>query len=352
MKTKTGNITCEVFRIKSIVELERKKEGDAAVKIHSWFRRIQVQKYLRHQHECATLIQRAYRAYTTRKWYRRKVQEKVIELMKSYYDEMATKIQSLWKGYFTRKYKFNFYTRKTYLDALLLKNESIRLELEQIGLENCTRKREEETQKQMNLVTMEMRKNHHLLSTAVCPGIYNNSMESLECSIRNMKPFSKKERLTMKQKKMERHLKTCTGIPFKNDDDNIKPLNIRNSHTLPPLRQKPQGPFRLPNDVAKQRYKELEPTLRVATDFQSADTARVKLRDEELTKRIIDNKFLPSTRNKDHYLSSLHRTSDFQKPDYGSKHFREPHQEKFVQETAFQRVVSPIPYFDKLGKTY
>lgn len=30
--------------------------------------------FLRHQHECATLIQRAYRAYTTRKWYRRKVQ--------------------------------------------------------------------------------------------------------------------------------------------------------------------------------------------------------------------------------------------------------------------------------------
>ena len=37
-----------LFIILSIVELERKKERDAAVKIHSWFRKIQVQRYIRY----------------------------------------------------------------------------------------------------------------------------------------------------------------------------------------------------------------------------------------------------------------------------------------------------------------
>ena len=35
-----------------------------------------------------------------------------------------------------------------------------------------------------------------------------------------------------------------------------------------------QGPFRSPLDVQKQRYKELQPTLRVATEYQAVEKAR------------------------------------------------------------------------------
>jgi len=362
LKTKTGKITCEIFRTKSIVELERKKEREAAVKIHSWFRKIRVQQFIKHKHECATLIQKAFRAFTARKWYRKKLEERIIDLMMLYYDNKATKIQSVWRGYFTRKYKFNFYTRKAYLDALVLKNESIRLELEVIGLNNTIAMKTQQDFKEVESEIMKNRKNHHLLSTSVRPGIYNAThphksyLCGVENAIRSTQPFSKEERSTLKQKKLEEHLRTSTGIPKVDVDEynnnKKKEKHHLTTHSLPPLKNKPQGPFRLPDEVAKQRYKELEPTLRVATDYQSVHKARGKLREEEWTQRIIDKKFLPSTRKENVYLSSLHTSSDFQKPDYGTKHFREPQKEKFVQETAFRRLVSPIPYFDQLGKTY
>ena len=91
---------------------------------------------------------------------------------------------------------------------------------------------------------MKNRKNHHLLSTAVCPGIYNSTpnkpnLHDVEDAIRGTQPFSKEERLTMKQKKIEEHLKTSIGIPRDNDeydnDESRKP-----SQPLPPLRNKPQ----------------------------------------------------------------------------------------------------------------
>ena len=34
-----------------------------------------------------------------------------------YYDEMATKIQARWRGYYTRKYKHNFRARRNYLEV-------------------------------------------------------------------------------------------------------------------------------------------------------------------------------------------------------------------------------------------
>jgi len=35
-------------------------------------------------------------------------------------------IQRMWRGYFIRKYTFNFYSRKRYLEGLMVKNEIIR----------------------------------------------------------------------------------------------------------------------------------------------------------------------------------------------------------------------------------
>ncbi len=46
---------------------------------------------------------------------------------RNYYDQHASKIQALWKGYYTRKHIHNFYARKAYLKSVMEKNEIMKL---------------------------------------------------------------------------------------------------------------------------------------------------------------------------------------------------------------------------------
>ena len=104
---------------------------------------------------------------------------------------------------------------------------------------------------------MKNRKNHHLLSTFVRPGIYNVThphklyLCGLENAIKSTEPFSKEERLTLKQKKLEEHLRTSTGIPKVDVDDvdeysndnKKKEKKYLTTHHLPSLKNKPQVNF-------------------------------------------------------------------------------------------------------------
>jgi hypothetical protein len=47
------------------------------------------------------------------------------EMVKQYFDSMATIIQKRWRGYYSRKYKSDFYVRKQFLQALVAKNETV-----------------------------------------------------------------------------------------------------------------------------------------------------------------------------------------------------------------------------------
>ena len=46
------------------------------------------------------------------------------------YNKNATKIQSRWRGYYTRTYVHNYHRRKQYLQTLSIKNEIARKEIE------------------------------------------------------------------------------------------------------------------------------------------------------------------------------------------------------------------------------
>ena len=57
---------------------------------------------------------------------------------------------------------------------------------------------------------------------------------------------------------------------------------------LPPLVSKPQGPFREPEDVRKQRYRPFSPSLRCEHDFESLSVARKEMKSKEWTQRLHD----------------------------------------------------------------
>ena len=70
---------------------------------------------MRYLHQSATVIQAAYRGHLARRRFARIVSDEVNCMKQCHYDQMATKIQTRWRGYYTRKYKHNYYARKKYL---------------------------------------------------------------------------------------------------------------------------------------------------------------------------------------------------------------------------------------------
>ena len=71
------------------------------------------------------IIQKTFRGHLGRKSFRKTVEMKVKEMRQNYFDRMATLCQKTWRGYFSRKYIFNYYKRKAYLQAIQHKNEAV-----------------------------------------------------------------------------------------------------------------------------------------------------------------------------------------------------------------------------------
>jgi len=355
VKFRSGEVIPSHFDKERLAGITHIEETEAAILIQSWFRAECVRAYIRYLHQCAILIQRYYRGHLDRGIYRKRVQEKLKQLKEAYYASLCTKIQSRWRGYYTRKYIFNYAARKIYLQALLVTNDHVRKQLKEVQNKAEEERKKEIAEKKEAELLYSTRKQHYLLSTEVSAGVYNSPSHKQryiekELALKAVSPLSQMERDTQERSQLLSFLQTATGIPSAEQD------SILRGHTSPPLppipKHKPQGPFRDPSDVQKQRYKKLQPSLRVATDYEAVDTARTKLRTQDWTKQIIDAKFLPSTKEQEAYQHLLHTTSQYGSLAYGTKHFRDRISSKDINKKAFQRVVEPIPYFDKFGQTY
>lgn len=258
----------------------------------------------------------------------------------NHFNAMACKIQKQWRGYYIRKYVYNYHSRKRYLEALQVKNDHVRQELaEYAENQEVARKRAEE-KKEKERKEHEARKNHYLLSTTVMPGIYNSPFlpfpTEKEFLLQSVKPLPNKR----SPKGKEAYDPVCTSY-----DSKVPKV-------LPPLIKRPQGPFREPGDVQKQRYKSFQPTLRVSTDFYSLEKAREKLKNAEWVTRINDNTFQPFTHRFSCYEPLLHSTSKFGHLPYGAKYFREEFVDKHIVSQNFKTLVPPIPILGKLNDTY
>nr|KAG5696991.1 hypothetical protein BaRGS_008453 [Batillaria attramentaria] len=192
------------------------------------------------------------------------------------YNCMATKVQKMWRGYYVRKYVFNYYSRKRYLEALQVKNEIIRSELEEFAEQQAVIRKRVQQQREKSRHEYEARRSHHLLSTHVIPSIYNSPFL----------PFPLEHEYTLRSVKPLAHPKK--RLAKSEFDPACASYNEKLPTHLPPLPQKPQGPFREPEVVQKQRYKPFQPSLRVSTDFYSLEKAREEMKAEEWVTRLND----------------------------------------------------------------
>ena len=86
---------------------------------------------------------------------------------------------------------------------------------------------------------------------------------------------------------MEYLMRNVKLEPAKNHDHFVKSIeanyfdSIKLPDELPPLPAKPQGPFREPIEIRKQRYRPFSPSLRVETEYDCVEKARQKLKKDE-----------------------------------------------------------------------
>ncbi|XP_068394644.1 spermatogenesis-associated protein 17 isoform X3 [Eschrichtius robustus] len=115
-----------------------------------------------------------------------------------------------------------------------------------------------------------------------------------------------------------------------------------------------QGPFRDVSEVWEQRYKPLEPTLRVAEPMDGLKEARAQLQRQEWTRNVNDNMFLPfsSYHKNKKYIPTMHLSSKYGPDAYGSQHFRDENPKKWICDKDFQTVLPSFDLFSKYGKLY
>uniref|UniRef100_A0A3B1J3C7 Spermatogenesis associated 17 n=1 Tax=Astyanax mexicanus TaxID=7994 RepID=A0A3B1J3C7_ASTMX len=339
--TQINVIKEEYYTRNRIAEENRQREHDAAVKIQSWFRGCQVRAYLSHIHRQATVIQKTCRGFAARQHFRERLKTAYFLMKIHFYNKMAVKIQQRWRGYFVRTYVHNFYARKRYLDELAKKNGQIRRELEELAEQQRKERERTAMEKEEKEKYTQAQRLHFLLSTKQCPGVFNSPFrqepDEMELRLRRVKPVR-----TQSAPKEPWHL-------------NQQPLSLQyNKDKLPPIHKTPQGPFRPAVEVQQQRYRPLEPSLRVATSITALEEAREELRRQEWRTRLIDQPFVPfskAQRNR-RYESLLHTASPYQQEEYGKKHFREEDQDQLKGKQPFKTVFTSCQVFEKYGRLY
>ncbi|XP_042538027.1 spermatogenesis-associated protein 17 [Dipodomys spectabilis] len=334
----------------SIVNDFRKWENDAAVKIQSWFRGCQVRAYIRYLHRIATIIQKWWRGYLGRKQFQVLVELANYTMKMDHYNTMAVEIQRRWRGFRIRKYCFNYFYLKAYLKAISETNDTIREALEEFAEMKEQEERKAAIEKEEKKRNYQARKMHYLLSTKQIPGIYKSPFKKepdpWELRLQKAKPLQHRP----PRVKYNKH---TTNL-----DEWLECTSARSfprAVCLPPINRKLyQGPFRDINEVLEQRYKPLEPTLRVAEPINQLNLAREELKRQEQLLNVNDNMFLPFScyHKKEKYIPLIHSSSKYH-PDSPDEHqFRSENPKKWISNKDFQTVLPSFDLFSKYGKLY
>ncbi|XP_070240598.1 spermatogenesis-associated protein 17 isoform X1 [Bos mutus] len=306
LQARSKSIAQQYYYRNSVVDIFRKKENDAAIKIQSWFRGCQVRAYIRYLHRVATIIQKRWRGYLGRQQYQVIVKLAYYTMKMNLYNAMAVRIQRRWRGYKIRKYCFNYYYLKEYLKAVSETSDAIREALEEFAEMKEREEKKADLEREEKERDYQARKMHYLLSTKQIPGIYNSPFrkdpDPWELRLQKAKP------LTHRRPEVKRKRSICLS-------DWLACTSARSfprSGILPPIdRKRCQGPFRDISEVLEQRYKPLEPTLRVAEPIDGLTEARAQLQKQEWARNVNDSfcHFLPIIKTKNTFRQCIYQAN-------------------------------------------
>ncbi|XP_006890635.1 PREDICTED: spermatogenesis-associated protein 17 [Elephantulus edwardii] len=210
---------------------------------------------------------------------------KVKSLGLFYPNKWKDQIQRRWRGYRIRKYCFSYYYLKEYLRTVTKANDEMRERLEEFAEMKEREEKKEILEREKKERDYQARKTHYLLSTKQIPGIYNS-------------PFRKEPdpwELLLQEAKPLSHKRPAAAQKHTIDLDNwiacTSARSFPRSDVLPPIHgKKYQGPFRDMAEVSQQRYKPLEPTLRVAEPIDELKKAQEAFKREQWIHNVNDKK--------------------------------------------------------------
>ncbi|KAM5239327.1 spermatogenesis-associated protein 17 [Ctenodactylus gundi] len=348
LRARSSSVGHEYYYRNSVVDAFRKREHQAAVKIQCWFRGCQVRAYIRHLHKIAITIQKWWRGYLGRKHFQLIVQVAYYAMKMDLYNAMAVRIQKHWRGYKIRKYCFNYYHLKAYLRAVSEANDTVREALEEFAEMKEAEEQKASLGREEAQREREARSMHFLLSTKQIPGIYNSPFrkqpDPRELELQKVKPLAQSRRRVQPRR--------CPSLTNWLACSSARSFPPRES--LPPIeRKRCQGPFRDIKEVIEQRYRPLEPTLRVAEPVDGLQWAREKFRREEWVRNVSDKMFVPFSsyhKKTEKHIPSMLSSSKYDPSSY--QHFRTEDPTKWICKKDFQTVFPSFALFSKYGKLY
>ena len=167
------SIVDDYYTLTRETEKHRFKEIHAAVKIQALYRMHKLYKSYKTLKKAVGQVKKYFIGFRTRKMFWKAIEKKLALERCMFYSSCATVIQRVYRGFYSRKYVHDFWARKKYITHIERKNEKRR---DKVNVYHQTLTNEEERALENN-ARMEFHKLasslHHLTSTRAIPGVYS-----------------------------------------------------------------------------------------------------------------------------------------------------------------------------------
>ncbi|KPI84156.1 hypothetical protein ABL78_6802 [Leptomonas seymouri] len=149
------------------------RETRAATKIQATFRMHQQAKAFRNIRNMACTIQRVYRGYSTRRHlqHERATTQRTAYLQ-AVFDMFATRIQALFRGYYSRKTRSNYYAQQAYINNVTARSLGVLEDAHRTRIEQDTLRTAESQRVQVLNYIRRTAQMHHTVSTSSIPSVY------------------------------------------------------------------------------------------------------------------------------------------------------------------------------------
>ena len=165
-------ISNEYFRAIQDAQEARQIEYDAAMKIKKAWKKYQYVQSCKHRTHMATKIQNVFRRFLAKREVNCLRVEQARAKRIKFFNDSATKIQRMWRGYEARRHTFDYYKQQDYLLSIAHANQQMYRELDDYNAETAdylrTAKFNKENLRQEQIALHQ----HHLVSTAAIPSIF------------------------------------------------------------------------------------------------------------------------------------------------------------------------------------
>lgn len=162
----------ELFAAHRAAEEARPLEQKTAITIQKYGRGFLTRRRIDHMRNIVICIQRVWRGYLGRQRALMSREARDKRLRESFFAAMATTIQRHWRGFWSRKYVFDFRARKLYLERVAQLNTRMRSVLAEEGERAAHAQKALAQESARAAFDEKVGKLHHLLSTQSQPGIF------------------------------------------------------------------------------------------------------------------------------------------------------------------------------------